>query len=242
MIECLSSCRYSIGSSRVMMWCGRVRLMWSIIAARVVLLPEPVVPVTRMIPRCSSASFVTTGGRPELLDRADLVGDRPADDRDRAALLEGVDPEPREAGDRVGEVGLAALLELLQRALLGDLLEGALGVLRRQRLMALEGHQLAVHADGRRRADFDVKVRPLTLDQRAQCCVDLEHPGSYRPGCSNALAAVRWPQVTSRSFCASPSCCSFFRLWFSIWRIRSRVTLNVRPTSSRVRGCSPPSP
>ena len=46
------------------MWCGRVRLMWSIIAASVVLLPEPVVPVTRMIPRCSSASLVTTGGRP----------------------------------------------------------------------------------------------------------------------------------------------------------------------------------
>ena len=38
--------------------------MWSIIAASVVDLPEPVVPVTRMIPRCSSASLVTTGGRP----------------------------------------------------------------------------------------------------------------------------------------------------------------------------------
>ena len=38
--------------------------MWSIIAASVVLFPEPVVPVTRMIPRCSSASFVTTGGSP----------------------------------------------------------------------------------------------------------------------------------------------------------------------------------
>jgi RNA polymerase primary sigma factor len=29
---------------------------------------------------------------------------------------------------------------------------------------------------------------------------------------------------------------------YATWRIRSRVTLNVRPTSSRVRGCSPPSP
>ena len=29
------------------------------------------------------------------------------------------------------------------------------------------------------------------------------------------------------------------RLWFSIWRMRSRVTLNARPTSSSVRGCSP---
>ena len=50
------------------------------------------------------------------------------------------------------------------------------------------------------------------------------------------------PQATSRSFCASASDCSFFSDWFSIWRMRSRVTLNVRPTSSRVRGCSPPSP
>jgi len=37
-------------------------------------------------------------------------------------------------------------------------------------------------------------------------------------------------------------CWSLLSDRFSIWRIRSRVTLNVRPTSSRVRGCSPPSP
>src|SRR6478609_3535934 len=54
------------------------------------------------------------------------------------------------------------------------------------------------------------------------------------------LRAVR--QATSRSFCASASDCSFLSDWFSIWRMRSRVTLNVRPTSSSVRGCSPPSP
>ena len=39
-------------------------LMWSIIAASVVDLPEPVVPVSRMIPRGSSASRRTTSGRP----------------------------------------------------------------------------------------------------------------------------------------------------------------------------------
>jgi hypothetical protein len=50
------------------------------------------------------------------------------------------------------------------------------------------------------------------------------------------------PQATSLSFCDSASACSFFRLWFSIWRTRSRVTLNVRPTSSSVRGCCPSSP
>ena len=49
-------------------------------------------------------------------------------------------------------------------------------------------------------------------------------------------------QVTSRSFCASARLWSFLSDWFSIWRMRSRVTLKVRPTSSSVRGCSPPRP
>ena len=30
-------------------------------------------------------------------------------------------------------------------------------------------------------------------------------------------------------FWGRASCWSFLRLWFSIWRMRSRVTLNVRP-------------
>src|SRR5919205_1274433 len=37
--------------------------MWSIIAARVVDLPEPVVPVSRTMPRSSSARSRVTGGR-----------------------------------------------------------------------------------------------------------------------------------------------------------------------------------
>ena len=41
-----------------------------------------------------------------------------------------------------------------------------------------------------------------------------------------------------RIWAASASARSFFRPWFSIWRIRSRVTLKARPTSSSVRGCS----
>ena len=48
--------------------------------------------------------------------------------------------------------------------------------------------------------------------------------------------------MSSRSGWASRSCWSFLSDWFSIWRIRSRVTLNVRPTSSSVHGCSPPRP
>ena len=62
MSERLSTCRNSIGSSIVTMWRARVELMWSIIAASVVDLPEPVVPVSRTMPRSSSASSRMTGG------------------------------------------------------------------------------------------------------------------------------------------------------------------------------------
>ena len=64
MTERRSRCRYSIGSSIVTMCRASSRLIWSIIAASVVDLPEPVVPVTRMIPRSSSARLRMTGGSP----------------------------------------------------------------------------------------------------------------------------------------------------------------------------------
>ena len=53
MIDRLSRWRYSIGSSIVMMCAVRVALISSIIAASVVLLPLPVVPVTSTRPRSS---------------------------------------------------------------------------------------------------------------------------------------------------------------------------------------------
>ena len=57
-----------------------------------------------------------------------------------------------------------------------------------------------------------------------------------------AVAASGRSHATSRTLAASASARSFFRLWCSIWRIRSRVTLNARPTSSSVRGCWPSRP
>ncbi len=47
---CLLVCTCSIGSSMVTMWHGRLRLMASIIEARVVDFPDPVGPVTRTGP------------------------------------------------------------------------------------------------------------------------------------------------------------------------------------------------
>jgi hypothetical protein len=63
-IPSLSLCSTSMGSSIVTMCVALVVLMWSIIAARVVVLPDPVGPVTSTIPRGSSASRVITAGRP----------------------------------------------------------------------------------------------------------------------------------------------------------------------------------
>ncbi len=56
--------RNSTGSSMVTMCSLRSRLTLSIIAARVVDLPEPVGPVTSTSPRGFSQSFSTIGGRP----------------------------------------------------------------------------------------------------------------------------------------------------------------------------------
>ena len=87
-------------------------------------------------------------GQAEVVDRPHLVGDRAADDRDVAALAEGVDAEARHALELVGEVGLAVLGELARRASWSlrahQVLERALGVLAPSALGALDGHELAV--------------------------------------------------------------------------------------------------
>ena len=83
-IESLCGCRYSIGSSIVMMWQRCSLLILSIIAASVVLLPEPVGPVTSTSPLGFCASSATIGGQAELLERQDLERDRPERARDRA--------------------------------------------------------------------------------------------------------------------------------------------------------------
>src|SRR6267378_3748737 len=59
----LSRCRNSMGSSMVIKCSARLALMRSIIAASVVDLPEPVVPVTSTNPRCSSQILEMTAGR-----------------------------------------------------------------------------------------------------------------------------------------------------------------------------------
>ena len=53
-----------MGSSTVTMWTSLLLLMWSTMPDSVVVLPEPVGPVTSTSPRGSMARLASTGGRP----------------------------------------------------------------------------------------------------------------------------------------------------------------------------------
>ena len=106
--------------------------MWSIIAASVVDLPEPVGPVTSTRPRGRSARYLQTFGRLQVLHRRDLQRDDAEDGAHRVALLEDVRAEARHARDAVGEVELEFGLEA-RALLLGEQVEDhLLRVLRRE--------------------------------------------------------------------------------------------------------------
>ncbi len=109
----LCLCRNSIGSSIVMMWSVRVRLISSISDASVVDLPEPVGPVTRTRPRGLVGELVQARRQAELLERANVRGDEAERAGQRLALVIGVDAEARQAAQAVREVELAVDLQPL---------------------------------------------------------------------------------------------------------------------------------
>jgi hypothetical protein len=63
-VPSLSACRTSMRSLIVTIWTAGLALTWSIMAARVVVLPEPVGPVTSTRPRGCSARRAIAGARP----------------------------------------------------------------------------------------------------------------------------------------------------------------------------------
>ena len=187
-IELRSGCRNSIGSSIVTMCLCIVRFMWSIIDASVVDLPEPVVPVSRTMPRSSSASLVITGGR--LSSSTDLMfdRDRAQDERDEALLAEGVDAEAAEALERVGEVDLVLGRELLELGGVAQhLAQDVLGVLRGEALGARDRLELAVQASERVGGHLQVEVGALHRDEVAESVIEIE---SHRPLDRHAPAAA----------------------------------------------------
>ena len=96
---------------------------------------------------------------------------------DGAALAEHVDPEAAEAGERVGEVGLVVVEELVGARLGHERERDALGVGRRD-LVAVPGLQVAVDAEERRRADLDVHVGASRSNGLAQQVVEIEQRSS----------------------------------------------------------------
>ncbi len=180
--ERLSECTNSIGSSIVTMCLLIVLFMWSIIAASVVDLPEPVVPVSRTIPRSSSASSRTTVGR----DSSSIVLMRWGMARQTIEiappLLEGVDPEAGHTLDFVGEVDLVLLGELLELVLVEQQVsQRLLRVGPGELLDAGVERQLSVNAEQGRGADLEVQVRAFLLDQLTQSRLDIEHDQDRHP-------------------------------------------------------------
>ena len=152
----------------------RVLLTWSISAASVVDLPEPVGPVTSTSPRALSASCLEVLGKAELGERLDLGRDHAERRAERGALEEDVDAEAADAGDRVGHVDVAARLEHL--LLLGreDPVEQVARVLGREHLVVVERLELAAPANHRLRLGRQMEVRGVEILHLAHEVVDRE--------------------------------------------------------------------
>ena len=90
--------------------------------ASVVLLPEPVGPVTRNSPRGRMISSFDDRRQAQLLQGQQLVGNLPQHHGDVAALLEDRDAEAGHVAEGEAEVGAADLLQFLLAALGRDAL------------------------------------------------------------------------------------------------------------------------
>ena len=140
MIERLSRCRYSIGSSSVTMWRapGRVDVVDHRRERR--RLARAGRAGEEDDPALLLGEVADHLGQAEVVDRAHLERDRAAGDRDVPRWRKALTRKRETPGDRVGEVGLAVLAELLEQvgSVLGDVVQRRLGVLRGQRLGVLE--------------------------------------------------------------------------------------------------------
>ena len=87
-----------------------------IIAASVVVLPEPVGPVTRNSPRGRVIKLLQDRRQPKLLERQQLVGNLPQHHADVAALLEDRHAEAGQVAEGEAEVGAAHFLQFLLAA------------------------------------------------------------------------------------------------------------------------------
>ena len=154
-----------------------------------VLLPEPVGPVTRNRPRGRSTSLMHTSGRPKLLGREHVVGNLPQHHRDVAALLEDRHAEAGQVAEGKAKVGTALLLQLALAALGRDALHQG------DRVFGLEhlGFELAhpaVQAKHGGLADDDVNIARPLLHAGLQQLVDENGHARTSSEMSNALPSA----------------------------------------------------
>ncbi len=111
---------------------GFVALMRSIIAASVVLFPEPVGPTTSTRPYGRFSRSVAAVRGAELFERTNTVGHDTHGECVGVALLEGVGTEAADAFDSEREVDLLRLVELVALEILQQRQHDALGLVRRR--------------------------------------------------------------------------------------------------------------
>ena len=107
-------------------------------------------------------------GEVQVAERPGMGTDEPEDHPDRAALAVGVDPEAPEVRDRVREVGLVRLLEMVPRPLLHDLLGDPHHVVCLDDRHIGDASELAVDPHSGRRPHFQVEIGTLGGGQAVQ--------------------------------------------------------------------------
>ena len=153
------------------MWHARSQLMASIIEASVVDLPEPVGPVTSTSPCGSCTSCLAIGGRPELVERRDVIGDQAERQRRDAPLVERVAAEPSKVVPAEREVDFLHDPELLGEIPAQDRQHDPLGGVHVEGRL-VHRHECPVDAEEGRAADRDQEIRRLAIPQLAEQVLD----------------------------------------------------------------------
>ena len=121
--------------------------------------------------------LVQARGQAELLERADVGGDRPERRRQALALVVRVDAEAGEPADAVGEVELAVQLEQLLLLGRGDAIDELAHEIGRQHRKLGQQLDVPVQAHGGQRAGRQVQVGGAQCDGALEHRVDRERGG-----------------------------------------------------------------
>jgi len=152
------------------------RLIWSIMAARVVLFPLPAGPVTRIRPRDKQEKFRDDFGKKQFGKVADFAADEADGQGDGLPLEMGIDSESAQAGNFVGKIEVAfgfkygPPVAVEQRFGDGGALVGGEGG-------EPAGLNLGIDAKERRRSGVQMNVGSASFHRGAKDLID--HSGIY---------------------------------------------------------------